>query len=82
MDDEAECTARRQRHLRRPSATDYRAASMTDRDAFVARFGGVFEASPWIAAAAWERGPYDRVAALHAAMVAIVDGAPRDARRD
>jgi OHCU decarboxylase len=53
---------------------------MTDRDAFVARFGGVFEASPWIAEAAWERGPYASVAALHAAMVAIVDGAPRAAR--
>ncbi|HEX5922524.1 MAG TPA: 2-oxo-4-hydroxy-4-carboxy-5-ureidoimidazoline decarboxylase [Baekduia sp.] len=55
---------------------------MTDRDAFVARFGGVFEASPWIAAAAWERGPYGNVAALHAAMVVIVDDAPREARRD
>jgi 2-oxo-4-hydroxy-4-carboxy-5-ureidoimidazoline decarboxylase len=55
---------------------------MTDRDAFVARFGGVFEASPWIAAAAWERGPYESAAALHAAMVAIVDGAPPPARRD
>lgn len=55
---------------------------MTDRDAFVARFGGVFEASPWIAAAAWERGPYDSVAALHAAMVAIVNDAPPQDRRD
>jgi OHCU decarboxylase len=55
---------------------------MTDRDAFVARFGGVFEASPWIAEAAWDRGPYAGVTALHAAMVAIVDSAPRDARRD
>jgi 2-oxo-4-hydroxy-4-carboxy-5-ureidoimidazoline decarboxylase len=55
---------------------------MTDRDAFVARFGGIFEASPWIAAAAWERGPYASVTALHTTMVAIVDGAPREARRD
>jgi OHCU decarboxylase len=55
---------------------------MTDRDAFVARFGGVFEASPWIAMTAWERGPYDSIAALHAAMVAIVDDAPPEARRD
>jgi OHCU decarboxylase len=55
---------------------------MTDRDAFVARFGGVFEASPWIAAAAWEHGPYDSVTALHAAMVAIVENAPAEARRD
>jgi OHCU decarboxylase len=55
---------------------------MTDRDAFVARYGGVFEASPWIAAAAWDRGPHAGVAELHAAMVAIVDSAPHDARRD
>jgi OHCU decarboxylase len=55
---------------------------MTDRDAFVARFGGVFEASPWIAAAAWARGPYANVTALHTAMVAIVDDAPPDARRE
>lgn len=55
---------------------------MTDRDAFVTRFGGVFEASPWIAQAAWERGPHASVAALHATMVAIVDDAPPEARRD
>lgn len=55
---------------------------MTDRDAFVTRFGGVFEASPWIAQAAWEHGPYASVAALHAAMVEIVDNAPPEARRD
>jgi 2-oxo-4-hydroxy-4-carboxy-5-ureidoimidazoline decarboxylase len=55
-------------------------AATLDRDAFVARFGGVFEDSPWIAAAAWDAGPFTRVADLHAAMVAAVDGAPRDAR--
>jgi OHCU decarboxylase len=55
---------------------------MIDRDAFVTRFGGVFEASPWIAQAAWERGPYASVTALHAAMVEIVDNAPPEARRD
>ena len=68
--------------LRRLSATDYRAVRMMDRDAFVARFGGIFEASPWIAEAAWEGGPYASAAALYAAMVAIVDGAPREARHD
>jgi OHCU decarboxylase len=51
-----------------------------DRDAFVTRFGGVFEGSPWIADAAWDRGPYADGPALHAAMVAILAGAPRDAR--
>ncbi|HWH92891.1 MAG TPA: 2-oxo-4-hydroxy-4-carboxy-5-ureidoimidazoline decarboxylase [Baekduia sp.] len=55
-------------------------AAMLHRDAFVARFGGVFEDSPWIAAAAWERRPFASVEALLDAMVAAVDGAPREAR--
>jgi 2-oxo-4-hydroxy-4-carboxy-5-ureidoimidazoline decarboxylase len=51
-----------------------------DRPAFVARFGGVFEASPWIADAAWAEGPFADVDALHAALVAVVDAAPREQR--
>jgi OHCU decarboxylase len=51
-----------------------------DRDAFVARFGGVWEGSPWVAEAAWERGPFDGPDALHAAMRDAVDRAPH-ARR-
>jgi len=52
-------------------------AGRLDRDAFVARFGGVFEESPWIAAAAWERRPFATISELHAAMVAVVAEAPR-----
>jgi 2-oxo-4-hydroxy-4-carboxy-5-ureidoimidazoline decarboxylase len=55
-------------------------AATLDRDAFVARFGGVFEDSPWIAAAAWDARPFAGVAELHAAMVAVVDAAPREQR--
>src|SRR4051794_16450417 len=55
-------------------------ATTLSRDGFVARFGGVFEDSPWIAQAAWARGPFASVAQLHAAMVAVVDAADRDAR--
>jgi 2-oxo-4-hydroxy-4-carboxy-5-ureidoimidazoline decarboxylase len=51
-----------------------------DRDDFVAHFGGVFEATPWIADAAWDAGPHASVAALHATMVGLVDAAPRDVR--
>ena len=43
-----------------------------DREAFVARFGGVFEHSPWIAERAWamELGPtHDTAAGLHGALV-------------
>jgi OHCU decarboxylase len=40
-----------------------------DQQGFVARFGGVFEHSPWVAERAWERRPFSSVAALHAAMM-------------
>ena len=51
-----------------------------DRAAFVARFGGVFEESPWIADAAWEARPFGSVDGLHAAMVRAVERAPRERR--
>ncbi len=54
------------------------------RDAFVAMFGGVFEHSPWIAEAAFERGlPADADGAdgLHRALCAILREAPADAQR-
>lgn len=47
----------------------------TDRAAFVARFGGVFEHAPWIAAAAYDAGlpaPPWRAETLHRAMVAAL----------
>jgi 2-oxo-4-hydroxy-4-carboxy-5-ureidoimidazoline decarboxylase len=46
----------------------------------VARFGGVFEASPWIAREAWEDRPFGSVERLHAAMLWVVEHAPRSAR--
>jgi len=51
-----------------------------DRDAFVARFGGVFEDSPWIAAEAWTVGPFRSVAELHGTMVGVVERADHAAR--
>ncbi len=48
---------------------------------FVARFGPVYEASPWVAEGVWpaaEAGGLDEPAALAAAMRAEVDGAPRE----
>ena len=50
------------------------------RDAFVARLGGVFEHSPWVAERAWERRPFASRDALHAAMVATVEGAGPERR--
>jgi OHCU decarboxylase len=53
------------------------------REAFIARFGGVFELSPWIAAGAWDAGlgaDADTADGLHAALCRVLDGAPRERR--
>jgi OHCU decarboxylase len=39
---------------------------------FVARLGGVFEHSPWIAERAWQQRPFRSVAELHRAMLDAV----------
>lgn len=49
---------------------------MTRQD-FIARFGGVYEASPWVAEALWPDPP-TAGDALADAMRAVVDAAPRD----
>lgn len=47
-----------------------------DREAFVARFGGVYERSPWVAAAVWDAGRVaDDARALAAAMAGVVEAA-------
>jgi 2-oxo-4-hydroxy-4-carboxy-5-ureidoimidazoline decarboxylase len=51
------------------------AVNALDREAFVALLGGIFEHSPWVAAAAWEVRPFASTDSLHAAMVAAVDRA-------
>ncbi|MBI1198027.1 MAG: 2-oxo-4-hydroxy-4-carboxy-5-ureidoimidazoline decarboxylase [Phenylobacterium sp.] len=49
------------------------------RDEFLARFGGVYEHSPWAAEGVWPDPPGD-AAGLAAAMAAVVDAAPREAK--
>ena len=39
---------------------------------FVARLGGVFEHSPWVAERAWHRRPFRTIEDLHRAMLAAV----------
>jgi OHCU decarboxylase len=56
------------------------AVNALDRDAFAARFGDVFEHSPWVAADAWEARPFADAAALQAALVAAMRAAPRERR--
>ena len=46
-----------------------------DRARFVALLGGVFEHSPWVAEAAWDRRPFASLDALHAAMNSVVSAA-------
>ena len=54
-----------------------------DRAAFVARFGGIYEHSAWIAEALFERGltaAEDSAEGLQAAMAALVEAAGREAK--
>jgi len=51
-----------------------------DRAGFVARLGGIFEHSPWVAEGAADGRPFASVDDLHRAMVAVVQAAP-EARR-
>ena len=46
-----------------------------DKQAFVARFGGVFEHSPWVAERAWEGRPFASPGALHEEMMRAVSKA-------
>jgi OHCU decarboxylase len=45
---------------------------------FVAALGGLFEHSPWVARAAYDRRPFATVADLHGAFEAAMRAAPRD----
>ena len=47
-------------------------------DAFVSKFGSLFEHSPWVAEDAYERGPYPDRAALEAGLAEAMYGAPPD----
>src|ERR1700709_2800880 len=42
-----------------------------DRAAFVEKFGGIFEKSPWVAEQVWDKRPFSSVDAMHAAMVEV-----------
>lgn len=47
-----------------------------DRAAFVVKFGGIFEKSPWVAEQTWEKRPFASLDDMHAAMVAVAKNAP------
>lgn len=52
----------------------------TDRDAFVERFAGVVEHSPWVAEQAFADGPFHTATDLHLAFDARLRAAPHDAQ--
>jgi 2-oxo-4-hydroxy-4-carboxy-5-ureidoimidazoline decarboxylase len=51
---------------------DMAAINAMDHDAFVQKFGGIFEKSPWVADRVWEKKPFASLDAMHSAMVDIV----------
>ncbi len=55
---------------------DMNAINGMDRPAFVQKFGGIFEKSPWVAEKAWNKRPFASLDAMHAAMVDVVKSAP------
>jgi 2-oxo-4-hydroxy-4-carboxy-5-ureidoimidazoline decarboxylase len=55
---------------------DMAAINAMDHDAFVQKFGGIFEKSPWVADKAWEKKPFASLDAMHSAMVDVVKYAP------
>jgi 2-oxo-4-hydroxy-4-carboxy-5-ureidoimidazoline decarboxylase len=59
-------------------APDLSAVNAMDRGAFVDAFGSTFEHSPWVAEGAWTARPFATVDALHAAMINVVNRAPRE----
>ena len=50
------------------------------REAFVARYGGLFEHSPWVAEAAYERGPFASREDLLSALTDAMRAAPLERR--
>ena len=51
-----------------------------DEAEFTALLDGVYEHSPWIAAAAWQRRPFASLAQLKHALAEVLRAAPREAR--
>lgn len=47
------------------------------RNQFIAALGWIFEDSPWVAERVWDQRPFSSIERLHAAMIAVLDAAPR-----
>jgi chitin deacetylase len=49
-----------------------------DLAAWLARYGAVFEHSPWVAQGTWRERPYANAEELHRAMMRVVESAPAE----
>ena len=58
-----------------PSLSDL---NQTDRAAFTAALGHLFEHSPWVAEETWTKRPFAGAESLHAALCATMRAAPRE----
>jgi len=63
-----------------PAPTTPAALSALPKNEFARVLGGIFEHTSWIAVRAYERRPFESVDALHAAMLAALAAAPREAK--
>jgi 2-oxo-4-hydroxy-4-carboxy-5-ureidoimidazoline decarboxylase len=59
------------------TGSSFAAINALDRAAFLARFGAIYEQSPWVADAAWKRRPFADRAALEHALQDVVRHAGR-----
>jgi 2-oxo-4-hydroxy-4-carboxy-5-ureidoimidazoline decarboxylase len=64
----------------RAAEPDMAAINAMDRASFVAKFGGIFEKSPWVAEKAWDKKPFASIDDMHAAMVNVAKYAPLPAQ--
>ena len=60
----------------RAGEPDMAAINAMDRSAYVEKFGGIFENSPWVAEQAWASRPFASLDAMHGAMVQVAMNAP------
>jgi 2-oxo-4-hydroxy-4-carboxy-5-ureidoimidazoline decarboxylase len=58
--------------------TSLAALNTSDRAAFTAALGHLFEHSPWVAEEAWSQRPFASAEALHTALCATMRAAPRE----
>ena len=61
-----------------PEKTTIKEVNKLDREEFVARFGSLYERSPWVAEGAWRERPFGGFAELHEAFVKAMYAAPRE----